>query len=245
MRSDRMKSRVLRFMVDMRYPMRYRRLKKYLGREPRSVLEIGCGDGRFLIFLERKLNARCRLVGLDMEVSDIELGYGSRVELVRGSIGDMTPGRKFDAVVMYDVVEHLARPVAALKKIRSCLEQDGVLVIKTPNWNSLWRFVFPRHWGGLQIPRHQLFPDPASLGKLCGMAGFRVKRIANVFDPGDFSVSICNWITDSLSLRTLPRKAWFYLPMALVGAPIVLCQKWLLGQSGEIECACTLEESES
>lgn len=99
-------TKTLRFLVDYRYPMRYRRLKKYLGREPCSILEIGCGDGLFLLFLERKLKGRCRLVGLNLDVKNVEIDRDSNIELIQGSIDDIESNDQFDMVIMYDVIEN-------------------------------------------------------------------------------------------------------------------------------------------
>ncbi len=243
-RSKRTRKRLFRLLLDARHPLQYRSLKQHLKRPPRSILEIGCGDGRFLFFVEKKVKTGCRLVGIDLNTSHIERPAFSKVEFIDGSVDTLSLRERFDLVMMYDVLEHLPDPAESLKKVRALMEPDGILIVKTPNWDSVWRKAFPRHWSGLQIPRHMFFPDPRSLATLFKAAGLEVRELHNVFDPGDLSVSVCNYLADRLHLRTPPRQVWFYLPAALLAAPLVFLQLVFLRESGEIECLCTLRNKE-
>jgi SAM-dependent methyltransferase len=233
-RADRMGNPLLRSLFRLRYRLRHRRLRRALGREPAAVLEFGCGDAQFLVYLEERLAGRCRLAGIELEAERIPLPPGSAIGLVRSCEAALATGDRYDAVVLYDVLEHLPRPVSTLAAIAERLAPGGLLFIAVPSWDSWWRRVFPRHWGGLQIPRHQVFFEPRTLALVLERAGFRIREAHGVFDPGDLSVSVCNWITDRLHLATKPRKAWFYYPVLLLSAPVVLLQN-LLGRSGEME----------
>ncbi len=235
-RTGRGERGVFHALFDIRYHSNLQRLLRHLGRKPLAILEIGIGDGQFLFYMEKRLGTGCRLVGTDLDINHVHPPPNSRVELVEGSIDDMTIEGPFDLIVMNDVLEHLQRPAESLRRIGLLLAPGGRVVTKVPNWNSLWRIVFPRHWSGLQIPRHQCFFTPRMLRLVFEQAGFAVQRMVTVFDPGDLSVTICNWLTDRLRLKTPPRHAWFYVPMALLAAPIVAVQLLLLRQSGEIEC---------
>ena len=226
---------LLRTLFGVRYRLRHRRVRRVLGREPASVLEVGCGDAQSLVHLERRLGDRCRLVGVEVDASRILLPPGSRIQLHSGGVEGMPAEGRYDAILLYDVLEHLQDPVATLVALGERLAPGGALFILIPNWDSLWRRAFPHHWGGLQIPRHQLFFDRSSIRGLLERTGYRVRTVDNVFDPGDLSVALCNWLSDRLHLRTKPRRAWFYYPLLLASAPVVLLQNLLLGQSGEIE----------
>ena len=44
--------------------------------------------------------------------------------------------------------------------LKKKLSKDGILIIKTPNFNSLSRKMFGQHWHNLDIPRHlHIFSD--------------------------------------------------------------------------------------
>lgn len=227
---------VLRGLFNTRYALRLRRLLRHSrGRVPSSVLEIGCGDGNLLAYLEGALPPSVELVGIELDARNIRLQPGSRIQLHEADFDRLDLGRRFDAVVMYHVLEHVVRPVDTLCRIRELLNPGGFLLFQVPTWDTAWRKVFPRHWNGLQIPRHQFFLDPESLRQLCERSGLRIESVAGLLDPGDFAVSACNWITDRLNLRTLPRKAWFYIPLVILGTGLVAATHLATGRSGEME----------
>ena len=222
------------FLIQGRLALRVRRLEQYRLTGASSVLELGCGDGQFLTFLARKWPDVERLVGCDLAV-DESMKCNRRLEFVRGTLPDINRGDGFDLVLAYDVVEHLSDPLAAFNGIRSLLKPGGRLVMQVPNWDSVWRRVFPRHWSGLQIPRHLNYFTQASAGYALEKSGLRCLSLRPVFDPGDLSVSVCNWMTDRLRLRTKPRKAWFFMPVTLLCAPIVAVQFAVACAAGEME----------
>lgn len=72
--------------------------------------------------------------------------------------------KKFDLIVMFDVIEHLGDPFTSLQKLKNILRKDGVLVIQTPNYRSLMQ-AFTRKWSWWMIEDHKWFFTPHSLQK--------------------------------------------------------------------------------
>jgi SAM-dependent methyltransferase len=225
-----------RALFNTRYAGRLRRLRRHArGKEPSSILEIGCGDGSMLAYLDRVLPPSVELAGVELDTSHIEFPPASRVRLYEADFDRLELDRRFDAVLMYHVLEHLAHPVETLRRIRSLLNPGGFLLLQLPNWDAWWRQVFPRHWNGLQIPRHQIFLQPKTLKDLCARSGLPEAKISGLMDPGDFAVSACNWLTHRLRLKTLPRQAWFYMPMVVLGVGVAALTNLVSGRAGELE----------
>jgi SAM-dependent methyltransferase len=219
------------FLYGIRLALRCAATTRAAGTCPRAILEIGCGDGSFLQYLDRHLPRTCSLTGIDYLVPPLEKP-SSRLNLIQGEIENVDFSQKFDVAVMFNVLEHVADPVKVLKRLHSMMEPGGVVFGEVPNWNSPWRRLFPRHWQGLQIPRHQTHFAPDTLQAVFQAAGFERATLTPVYDPGDLAVTFCNWLSDTLGLETPPRKAWFYLPVVLLSAPIVwLVNRWQ-GDSG-------------
>lgn len=238
-RLNRTANPILRVLFRILHHVRMRNLRRWRTQEMDSLLEIGCGDGRLLSFLETKWGNGYRIAGVDFVVDRKQLAPGSKIDLIPGEIDKIDtidfnrdPAHcdagggfrdRFDMVIAYNVLEHLPRPVKTLRHLQcNVMKNGGVFIGQVPDWNSPWRRIFPRHWNGLHVPRHLIFFDRKSLQKTLEAAGLRVERIDNVFEPGEFSVSTSNWITDTLKLKTRPRQAWFSLPLMLIGAPFVI-----------------------
>ncbi len=158
---------------------------KRLDRAPRSYLDIGCGDGRFLRTMEKRGIPRDRLYGLELDervvgslVAEGYQAYNRRVE----DCTEISPG-SIDLATMFHVIEHVADPASVVRKIREWLPVGGVLAAETPNVDSLDARKFSeRFWGGYHIPRHWNLFSPPTLKKLFEDNGFDV--IATSFQTG-------------------------------------------------------------
>jgi 2-polyprenyl-3-methyl-5-hydroxy-6-metoxy-1,4-benzoquinol methylase len=102
--------------------------------EKETVLDIGCSSGNFgAELIKRK---QCTVDGIDIDAKDVALAAKKlRKALVlnieRDPFGPL--GSKYDTVLMMDVIEHLADPAAALRKITGLLKPGGKLVFSVPN----------------------------------------------------------------------------------------------------------------
>jgi len=108
-----------------------------------SVLEIGCGAGNFLRYLEASNYAE--IVGIDMDeyladaLSDL-----TKTEIylddVGRVLGDQLKGRKFDRIVLLDVAEHIEFDdlVALMMRLRGHLNAQGKMLLRVPNIESPW-----------------------------------------------------------------------------------------------------------
>ncbi len=106
----------------------------------RSILDWGCGDvftGRYLL---ERLGAES-LVGVDPNLTDEQrtsfAGGDRRVALYRE--GDEFPARRFDLMLLCDVIEHVPDDVALVEPLaRRFLENGGRLVVTVPAFQALF-----------------------------------------------------------------------------------------------------------
>lgn len=106
-----------------------------------AVLEIGCGAGLFLRYLEAR--GYRDIVGVDSDTGLAEALANLRVakvhlDDVRRVLDGMLAGRRFDRIVLFDVAEHLDLGVlvALLKRLKDALADGGRLLLRTPNLAS-------------------------------------------------------------------------------------------------------------
>jgi SAM-dependent methyltransferase len=122
-----------------------------------AVLEVGCFRGDFLATLPAHLQKYgvepCAAAGTVATGRGITL-LGADVQTAR------LDAAHFDAILLLDVLEHLPRPMDALRGLRPHLAERGVLVIATGNTASLpWRLMRRDHW--YYVTEHVCFFSPA------------------------------------------------------------------------------------
>jgi 2-polyprenyl-3-methyl-5-hydroxy-6-metoxy-1,4-benzoquinol methylase len=109
------------------------RLEAMLGSlENRRVLEVGCGLGGFLLAAREK---GAEVVGAEAsgEVAEFARRY-LRLAVYTGGLEDcLAHAGPFDAVVMLDLIEHIAEPAEFLTRVFSGLKPGGLALLWTPN----------------------------------------------------------------------------------------------------------------
>lgn len=102
-----------------------------------TLIEIGCGTG----YLLDRARDRYRVTGLDSSPEAVEICRAKGLADVHaGAIPDPPPGppRRFDAVLLLDVIEHLDDDRAALDFAAGLLAPGGLLVVTVPAFMFLW-----------------------------------------------------------------------------------------------------------
>ena len=76
-------------------------------------------------------------VGIDLRKQAVKglSAFGFEAHCV--ALSDYTPTEAFDVVSLFDVIEHMPFPGAALEHARTMLNDDGVVIISTPNIESI------------------------------------------------------------------------------------------------------------
>ena len=153
---------------------------------PKSYLDVGCGDGRFLRVMEQMSVPRAGLYGLELDKRVVERlrgqGYGG-VYCERAEDVSTFPEGGIDLVTMFHVIEHVDNPGTVIGRVRRWLSPGGVFALETPNLDSLDARLFQRtYWGGYHIPRHWNLFTPGSISRLLTDNGLEV--MATVFQTG-------------------------------------------------------------
>ena len=105
-----------------------------------SLLDAGCGDGRFLAAVARLPSRPARLVGCDISERILQTAAEAlaredvSAEFVRANLEQLpfTDG-SFDRVLSIQVVEHLLDPKTGIQELVRVLKPGGTLVLSTDN----------------------------------------------------------------------------------------------------------------
>lgn len=105
---------------------------------PKTLLEVGCGTGLFLSYVQQLGGISC--YGVDASENAItEARRHLGCALHAGPLGEgVFPGVMFDAVCSFEVIEHVPDPRAYLDAIKSRMNPGGVVILSTPNYDSRW-----------------------------------------------------------------------------------------------------------
>ena len=116
------------------------------------LLDYGCGSGGYVAAM---VEAGWRAEGMDLSDAAVQTGRQAGLTLHQGVLpgADLPPG-SFDAVTMWQVIEHVPSPIATLKAIHELLRPGGLLLVACPRIDSLPGRWFGGCWHDLDLPRH-------------------------------------------------------------------------------------------
>ena len=156
-----------------------------------KLLDIGCATGTFLLGMKKQ--AGWETMGIEISPHAAAIARKHHLDVFTGTLEDANfPAAEFDAVTLWDVLEHLHDPAGSLREIHRVLKPGGVIVIRVPNvasWDASW---FGAAWAGWDAPRHLYVFSPNTLEKMLAASGFQVE---------DINCSIGSYPTFVLSVR--------------------------------------------
>lgn len=113
-------------------------ISRFAAVEGSKVLEAGCGEGGNLLPFARM---GCSVTGVDVselrisQASDFFSREGIGGKFVCADILDYDAGdRRFDIIILHDVIEHVACKSALLARLRRLLVPGGVVFVAFPAW---------------------------------------------------------------------------------------------------------------
>lgn len=134
------------------------------------LLDVGCGTGWFLRAAKER--------GYD--VSGFEFS-SALARFTAGSVGcsvhdsDLAAiDSRFDIVTLFDVIEHVPRPVDTLNVIRALLQPGGVILVFCPNFDSIAIRAAQAESNLVMPTRHLSYFTKRSVHRLCALAGMEL-----------------------------------------------------------------------
>jgi 2-polyprenyl-3-methyl-5-hydroxy-6-metoxy-1,4-benzoquinol methylase len=178
------------------------------------VLDVGCARGTFLAVAR---DEGWDAAGLDLDRKAVDAASDRGLDVRHGALepGTFAPN-SFDAVTLFDLIEHVPDPRGLLAVCREMLRPDGLLVITTPDVSGL----VPRvtyllfgltigAWGHPTPPGHLVQFSRRALRRLLDEEGFEVVALRREHIPMGFSVgkledSIVEVLTGRHRVREAP-----------------------------------------
>jgi SAM-dependent methyltransferase len=159
---------------------RLRAIAEKLGRAPHEVrlLDVGCSRGQFVA---AAAGAGFRAEGVEPAAHIAAAAHARGLTIHQGLLEEQRfAAGSFDALTLFEVVEHLKDPRALLTECHRVLKPGGIVLISTGNAASWTVSFMGRRWDYFHIARdggHVSFFNPGSLRRLAENCGFAVERI--------------------------------------------------------------------
>lgn len=152
----------------------------------KSVLDLGCGSGRYLI--EAAHRGAARVVGIDFSPEMVGIagrlaaasGQGARIEVRCESIETAAFGQPFDVVIANGLFDYIGDTAREFN--RAARWTNGILVASFPDRAAPRALPRSLYWRTRGI-RIQLFDDPSirELTKGAGIRAYQIEKIGPIF----------------------------------------------------------------
>jgi 2-polyprenyl-3-methyl-5-hydroxy-6-metoxy-1,4-benzoquinol methylase len=154
---------------------------------PGTLLDIGCGTGLFLAVARRRGWTPFGIDDCAEATEHARERFG--LEVRTGDFAEFaTDGRRFDAITMWDIIEHAREPVGLLAAVRRCMAPAGVVGLSTPNQRSildvvagaLYRATAGRVTAPLEkfyVDQHFVYFTSVTLGHTLARAGLDMVHV--------------------------------------------------------------------
>jgi 2-polyprenyl-3-methyl-5-hydroxy-6-metoxy-1,4-benzoquinol methylase len=135
------------------------------------ALDIGCAAGYCLdVFRTRGWSAYG--VELNKEYA-LQLKQDGH-KVYNAPLLEINFDERYDIITLFDVIEHLADLQDHFAKLHSILNDKGVIVMITPDYNSLQRKIFGKKWFQFKPIEHINYFNLSTLKKLAGASGLKI-----------------------------------------------------------------------
>lgn len=102
----------------------------------RAILDVGCGDG---LFFDRLAEFGEVIEGVEPAAELVTQSNERRGTIyITGFDESFQPEREYSLILMLDVLEHLPKPVEALRRVTGLLEPGGLFIATVPAFPILW-----------------------------------------------------------------------------------------------------------
>ncbi|MCX6794212.1 MAG: class I SAM-dependent methyltransferase [Candidatus Gottesmanbacteria bacterium] len=144
------------------YASRLRDLSHFI-QSGAKILDVGSGNGIFVSVAQR---AEYTVSAMDKSTACVR--HVRRMGIRAYSDLTKVPTDTYDAITLFDVIEHIPQPRTFIRAVRAKLRKNGILMITTPNNQGITAHMAPSYLttGDGQYSGHVVLYAPVTLARL-------------------------------------------------------------------------------
>lgn len=177
--------------------------KPHLPAGAAAALDIGCAAGYFLDLLRQEGWRHVEGIELDCRMAATLRNRGYAVS--ETPLEQFAPSRRYHLITLFDVLEHLPDINNDFEKLAAMLDEQGILVLVTPDFASMQRRMFGRRWFQFKPREHIYYFSPATLRRLAANHGFEIAYLSKCGQYADF-----DFLHDRLAKYNFPLLEIFF-----------------------------------
>lgn len=157
----------------------FRILSKVPLKKDSKILDVGCGNGIFLLELQKL--GFTNLEGVDPFIES-DINYESGVKIFKKFIHEIED--KKDIIIFNHSFEHLDNPLETLQSVSKLLNKGGFCIIRVPTTTSYAWKHYAENWVQLDAPRHFFIHSQESMSLLTKKASLSLEK--TIYDSTAF-----------------------------------------------------------
>jgi len=146
-----------------------------------TLLDIGCGNGRFLHGMQQ---LGWKIKGVEFNAHAVSVCRKSGLDVHHGDLlSTQFQDNSFDVINLSHVIEHVPDPKAIFVEVARILKPDGLFIVKTPNSEALGRALFNTNWFANEVPRHLYLFSQKNLSQMGDAQGLKPIKMMTSSTP--------------------------------------------------------------
>jgi 2-polyprenyl-3-methyl-5-hydroxy-6-metoxy-1,4-benzoquinol methylase len=188
-----------------------RLISGYITSPGSTLLDIGCGTGHFVAFMNRY---GWEATGIERDSDAREYAEMINKIKVEGeeSLSQLPPSH-YDVITLWHVLEHFHDPVKAIRQIKGALKPEGIIVAALPNHDSFDANHYGPDWAAWDVPRHLWHFNPDSFSLFAKSHNLKIiKKATMPFDS--FYVSMLSEKAKGSGVSLIKGMFWGFISLA-------------------------------
>lgn len=188
------------------------------------LLDVGAGSG---ILVEEALAFGYKAMGLEPSTWLYNQAKVRNLPVLEGIFPDPRITDKQDIITIIDVIEHVPDPVLLLKSAAGQINEDGIIVVSTPDVSSFFARIFSYKWWHFRIAHIGYFSKKTLklAGERAGLKIIEIKRPAWYFS-GDYLFSrIMKYFPKFLQIKAPKFLEKITVPLNLFDSLLIVYKK--------------------